>query len=451
MLTHKHNYLDDNHKYTLNEQGKESKKCCNIIEKEMLFEANPQLNMATFVTTEMEPEATKLMQESINKNFIDKPIYPQTLELQKRCVSILSNLFHSEQDGTGVAAVGSSEAIHLAGLTMKWNWKKWYRNKFSSEPTKKPNIIMGSNVQVCWKKFCKYFEVELIDLPVTENHTLDMDKTLAAIDENTIGVVGILGNTYSGEFDDIEKLNEGIEKINQKKDFSIWIHVDAASGGFVAPFSDIHKGLVWDFRLKNVKSINVSGHKYGLVYPGIGWALWRSKKIIDEDLIFQVKYLGQNQEDFGLNFSRGSSQIIGQYYNFIRYGRKGYQEIINQLIEDTQQLTDELESFQFDNQKVFIIESHKSGLPLVAASLTKALQERMSLEDIAHKIKERGWVLPVYPLSSPKSDTMIMRIVVRKGFDEIMIEKLINDLQWSIEQIREKSVHSYHPDSHVIC
>ena len=250
MLTHKHNYLDDNHKYILSEQDREPKECCNIIEKEMLFEANPQLNMATFVTTEMEPEATKLMQESINKNFIDKPIYPQTLELQKRCVSILSNLFHSEQDGTGVAAVGSSEAIHLAGLTMKWNWKKWYRNKFSTEPTKKPNIIMGSNVQVCWKKFCKYFEVELIDLSVTENHTLDIDKTLAAIDENTIGVVGILGNTYSGEFDNIEKLNQGIEKINQKKDFSIWIHVDAASGGFVAPFSDIHKDLVWDFRLK---------------------------------------------------------------------------------------------------------------------------------------------------------------------------------------------------------
>jgi glutamate decarboxylase len=408
-----------------------------LIHDEMFFEANPRLNMATFVTTYMEPEAEKLMMEAFDKNFIDKPIYPQTLEIQDRCVSIISDLFNAGEDAAGVATVGSSEAIHLAGLTMKWNWREWYRKKFNKEPEKMPNIIMGSNVQVCWEKFCKYFDVNLIEIPLNSEYKMDIQKAVDNIDDYTIGVVGILGNTYSGEFDEIEDLNDLINIHNKENDRQVPIHVDAASGGFVAPFTDVHKDVVWDFRLKWVYSINVSGHKYGMVYPGVGWAIWKSADLIPDDLIFHVKYLGEDQQDFGLNFSRGASQIVAQYYNFVRYGKKGYKRIMDSLMAFYDDLKESLLNITFnDGTPIFELISHDKGLPLVAVKLTdEALKKELTLERISLKARQRGWVFPVYPLAEPYEDTQIMRIVIREGFNIDMLAKIIEDIEWAIDAL----------------
>jgi len=421
-------------KHSLNAEETTPRQAYELIHDEMFFDANPRLNMASFVTTWMEPEAGKLMMEAVDKNLIDKPIYPQTLEVQRRCISILANLFHAPEDATGTATTGSSEAIHLAGLVMKWNWKKWYKEKFGKEADKLPKIIMGSNVQVCWKKFTRYFEVEEVLVPTTIDNKLDVLKALAKVDDHTIGVVGLLGNTYSGEFDDIKKLNKLLNLSNKENGREVPIHVDAASGGCVAPFTKEHSNVVWDFRLEWVKSINVSGHKYGLVYPGIGWAIWPSEKLIPAELIFNIKYLGDSQEDFGLNFSRGAAQIIGQYYNFVRYGESGYQGIMNGLMELYYDLKSEVLKIKTDRiDSVFKLISHDKGLPLVCVTLTdEALASGLSLEAISHKAKEKGWILPVYPLSDPYEDVIVMRMVIKEGFTLDMAYKLIEDIQWTV-------------------
>lgn len=440
-------------RHKMDEDARLPRAAYEMIHDEMFFEANPRLNMATFVTTYMEPEAEKLMIETFDKNFIDKPIYPQTLEMQQRCISIIADLFTGDHDAAGVATVGSSEAIHLAGLTMKWNWRTWYNSKYKQDPSTKPNIIMGSNVQVCWKKFCTYFEVDLIEIPLGSDFNMDIAKAIAAINDNTIGVVGILGNTYTGSFDDIERLNELLLLNNNKFERNVPIHVDGASGGFVAPFTDIHKDVVWDFNLELVQSINVSGHKYGMVYPGIGWAIWKSEKLIPKELIFHVAYLGEEQEDFGLNFSRGASQIVAQYYNFVRYGMMGYRQIMNSLMDLASELKDGLSSMSLKSgSSLFKIISDDSGLPLVAIVLSDEAEEfGLTLEKLSHKAKEKGWVLPVYPLSEPYEKMTIMRIVLREGFNSDMIEKMISDIDWAAGAVLENIIEMNGHGSHGVC
>lgn len=401
----------------------------NIINDGLRFEADPLLNLATFVTTTMDKEAEQLMMESFNKNFIDKPEYPQTVELMQRCVSILCNLFSAEEDGTGSATVGSSEAIHLCGLTMKWNWKAWYAEKYNKKPEQMPKIIMGSNVQVCWEKFCRYFDVELVEIDLDQDNRIPVDGIEAAIDEYTIGIVGILGNTYTGEFDDIAAMDAMIERVNEERGFDIPIHVDGASGAFVANFTTEHEDIVWDFRLKNVISINASGHKYGLVYPGIGWAVWRSKRYIPKELVFEVSYLGDSQEDFGINFSRGSSQIIGQYYNFVKLGRPGYTQIMNDLMLMHNMVKETLLDMHLvDGRKLFYAQSHDKGIPLVAFSLNKEIKA-FTLRDLSGALEKKGWILPSYPMSAPKRDTLVMRIVLRIDFTPEMFRVLIKDIE----------------------
>lgn len=424
-------------KHTLDQDERSPRDAYELVHDEMFFDANPRLNMASFVTTWMEPEAAKLMTESFDKNLIDKPIYPQTLEIQNRCVSILADLYHADHDSAGTGTVGSSEAIHLAGLVMKWNWKTWYQEKYGQDAPLKPNIIMGSNVQVCWEKFARYFDVDLIEIPLKQNNLLDEEAAIAAVDDNTIGVVGILGNTYSGEFDDIAKMDKLIDKNNAENGRQVPLHVDAASGGGVAPFTDEHKDIVWDFRLKWVKSINMSGHKYGLVYPGLGWAIWKSKSLIPQDLIFNVEYLGESQEDFGLNFSRGAGQIIAQYYNFVRYGREGYSRIMNNLMDLYHELKPKVEGLKnADGVKIFDLVSHDKGLPLICVSVTaEAARLGYKMATISHRSRERGWVFPVYPMSAPKQDLTVMRMVLKEGFNSEMGDKMIEDLQWAIDEI----------------
>ena len=298
-----------------------------MIHDELLLDGSSRLNMATFVTTWMEPEAEKLMAETFDKNMIDKDEYPQTAEIERRCVNIVADLFHAPPggDAIGVSTIGSSEAVMLGGLAMKWKWRQ--RREAAGLPTDKPNMVMGSNVQVVWEKFCRYWDVEPRYVPLTHDRfTVVPETVMEYVDENTIGVIPILGTTYTGEFEPIKEIHDLIVAYNAEHGTDIPIHVDAASGGFVAPF--LHPDLEWDFRLPQVKSINASGHKYGLTYPGIGFVVWRSEEELPEDLVFHVNYLGGDMPTFTLNFSRPGNQIVGQYYNFVRLGRDGYRRIM---------------------------------------------------------------------------------------------------------------------------
>jgi glutamate decarboxylase len=412
-------------KYSFPEKSVNSDVAYELIRRELNLDGNPALNLASFVTTWMEPQIERLMSETLNKNYIDQDEYPQTTEIQNRCVNMLAHLFnaHERYKCVGTGTVGSSEAIHLAGLALKWNWHK--RRTAAEKPSDKPNIVMGENVQVCWEKFARYFEVEPRFVKLSESrYVIGVPEAMELVDENTIAVVGILGSTYTGEYEPIEKLNNALMDLNDKTGWEVPIHVDAASGGFVAPFTSPE--LKWDFRLPLVKSINVSGHKYGLVYPGVGWVIWRDESELPEDLIFHVNYLGGDQPTFNLNFSRGANQIIAQYYNFLNLGREGYKRVMNSLQKRAGVLTRRLEeSGRFETL------SKLGHLPVVAFTLRD--NSRYSVFDISDKLRERGWIVPAYTLAPNAENISVLRVVVREDFTEDMSDMLTGDIERAIE------------------
>ena len=297
-----------------------------IISDELLLDGNARQNLATFVSTWMEPQAAKLYGESFDKNMIDKDEYPQTAAIEERCIHILADLWNSPEPHTtiGTSAIGSSEACMLAGLAFKRRWQQ--RRKADGQPIDTPNIVFSSAVQVVWEKFANYWDVEPRYVPITkEQPYLTPEGMLKAVDENTIGVVAILGVTYNGVYEPVKELAAALDDLQERTGLDIPLHVDGASGAFIAPFLD--PGLVWDFRLPRVHSISTSGHKFGLVYPGLGWVIWSKAEYLPEDLIFSVSYLGGNMPTLALNFSRPGAQVLLQYYNFLRLGREGYRRV----------------------------------------------------------------------------------------------------------------------------
>lgn len=397
-----------------------------LIHDELMLDGNSRLNLATFVTTWMEPEAEALMAETFDKNMIDKDEYPQTAHIEERCVNIVSNLFNAPEGGVGTSAIGSSEAVMLAGMALKWKWRD--RMKAKGKPTDKPNLIMGSNVQVVWEKFCRYWEVEPRYVPMEEGrYVIDKEGVLSLIDENTIGVIAILGTTYTGEFEPIEEIHDALVAHNAETGFDTPLHIDAASGGFVAPF--LHPDLKWDFRLPLVKSINVSGHKYGLVYPGVGWILWRDSEELPEDLVFHVNYLGGDMPTFTLNFSRPGNQIVAQYYNFIRLGFEGYKRIMENLQSTAMYLATEIE--QLDH---FSIINKGETIPVVAFQVDNTAG--FTAFDISDALRVYGWQVPAYTMPENIQDMAILRIVVREGFSRDMADSLIRDMKRAIENCK---------------
>jgi len=297
-----------------------------FVRDELMLDGNARLNLATFVTTWMEPQAERLMAETFDKNMVDKDEYPRTAELEMRCVSMLSRLWSSPDDveATGTSTTGSSEAAMLGGMALKWRWRD--ARSAQSKSTDTPNLVMGANVQVCWEKFCRYWDVEPRLVPMEgDRYHLSADEAVARCDEHTIGVVGILGSTFDGSYEPIADICAALDRLEKDTGLDVPVHVDAASGGFVAPFLD--PDVVWDFRLPRVQSINASGHKYGLVYPGVGWIVWRDPDALPEDLVFRVNYLGGDMPTFALNFSRPGNQVVAQYYNFVRLGFDGYRRV----------------------------------------------------------------------------------------------------------------------------
>lgn len=400
-----------------------------IISDELMLDGNPRLNLASFVTTWMEPECDKLMMSSINKNYVDMDEYPITTELQNRCVNMIAHLFHAplgeSETAVGVGTVGSSEAIMLAGLAFKRKWQNKMRD--ANKPYDKPNIVTGANVQVCWEKFSRYFEVDLKMVNLKKDcYVMDPYEAVKLVDENTICVAAILGSTLNGEFEDVKLLNDLLQAKNKETNWDVPIHVDAASGGFIAPF--LYPQLEWDFRLPLVKSINVSGHKYGLVYAGIGWVIWRSKEDLPEELIFHINYLGADQPTFTLNFSKGSSQVIAQYYQLIRLGREGYTNVMENCRDNARVLKEGLEK-----TGRFNIISKDMGVPLVAFSLKDSSSHNEF--EVSEYLRRFGWIVPAYTMPPDAEDVTVLRVVVREDFSRGLAERLVDNIKKVLEEL----------------
>ncbi|MGE6258060.1 glutamate decarboxylase [Heyndrickxia sporothermodurans] len=377
---------------------------------EIALDGNVHLNLATFVTTWMEQTADRLYAESVNKNLIDKDAYPQTAAIEERCIRMLANLWHSPRphNTMGVSTTGSSEACMLGGLALKRRWQN--ARKRVGRPIDRPNIVFSSAVQVVWKKFANYWDVEPRYVNISPDRLyLDPEGVLAAVDENTIGVIPTLGVTYTGLYEPVAEIAKALDELQARTGLDIPIHVDAASGGFIAPF--LHPDIVWDFQLSRVKSINVSGHKYGLVYPGLAWIIWREAEDLPEDLIFRVSYLGGNMPTFALSFSRPSSQVLLQYYNFLRLGKEGYYEV-----HKASQEVAHFISKVIHDMGPFELFTDGSDLPVFSWRLKEGYTSKWNLYDLSRQMRTFGWQVPAYPLPPDMENITIMRVVVRNGF-----------------------------------
>lgn len=404
-------------KYKLPEIGVRPEVALDMIKDEVRLDGDARLNLATFVTTYMDESAEKLMQLTSDKNMIDKDEYPQTAEIENRCSKIIADLWNHKdaKHALGFSCVGSSEAVMLGGMALKFNWRA--KRKREGKSYDKPNLIMGSNTQICWDKFCRYWDVEPRFVPVEEGrYCLGVKEAIDLCDENTIGVVAILGSTFTGEYEDVKGLDKALEQYNKKSGHNIHIHVDAASGGFIAPF--LQPKLEWDFRLKWVASINSSGHKYGLVYPGLGWLVFADKKNLPEELVFNVNYLGSDMPTLTLNFSRPASQVVAQYYNFLRLGFEGYKAIHQTSQNVALFLADKIEK-----TGLFDILSKGDDLPVLSFKLKKSMN--FTLFELSDRLRMKGFQVPAYTLPENLKDLCIMRMVIREGFTMQIAENLI--------------------------
>lgn len=409
-----------------------------MIREYLSIEGNATQNAATFCQTYMEPTAAKLMAENLQKNAIDKDEYPMTADLENRCVAMIGNLWHADprEEPMGTSTVGSSEACMLGGLAMLFRWKKLARaagiDVYSEQ---RPNLVISSGYQVCWEKFCRYWNVEMRTVPLDEEHlSLNMDAVMDYVDDHTIGITAILGITYTGKYDDVAALDALVGRYNESHPaMPVRIHVDAASGGMVAPF--VEPRLKWDFRCENVWSISTSGHKYGLVYPGVGWVVWRSKEALPEELIFWVSYLGGEEATMAISFSRSASQIVGQYYVFMRNGFEGFREIHQGTLDVARFLAREIESMG-----LFDIIEDAGEVPIVCWRLKKDADVAWTLYDLADRLRMRGWLVPAYPLPDDLRDVDVRRLVVRQDFSMELAVRCMEDMRGAIAKLNGSRV-----------
>jgi glutamate decarboxylase len=403
-----------------------------IVHDELMLDGNARMNLATFVTTWMEPQAEKLMAECFDKNMIDKDEYPQTAELEVRCVNMLSRLWNAPDatEATGCSTTGSSEAAMLGGLALKRRWQK--RRAAEGKPVDKPNLVMGINVQICWEKFANYWDVEMRLVPMEgERFNLSAEEAVKLCDENTIGVIAILGSTFDGSYEPVAEICQALDELQGRSGLDVPVHVDGASGAFIAPFID--PDLEWDFRLPRVASINTSGHKYGLIYPGVGWIVWRDAEALPDDLIFWVNYLGDNMPTFALNFSRPGSQVVAQYYNFLRLGFEGYRRVQAYAREVATSL-----SARIAEVGPFELLTKGDELPVFAFTVSDDV-DNFTVFDVSNALRERGWLVPAYTFPANRTDLAALRVVVRQGFGHDMAELLMADIQRQLPRLRAQA------------
>ena len=403
-----------------------------IIHDELMLDGNARMNLATFVTTWMEPQAEKLMAECLDKNMIDKDEYPQTAAVEVRCVEMLSRLWGAPEaeHATGCSTTGSSEAAMLGALAMKRRWQK--RREDAGKPADRPNLVMGINVQVCWEKFAKYWDVEMRLVPMEgDRFHLSADEAVKLCDENTIGVIAVLGSTFDGSYEPVEEICTALDELEEREGIDIPVHVDGASGAFVAPFID--PDLAWDFRLERVVSINASGHKYGLVYPGVGWIVWRDEEVLPEELIFWVNYLGDNMPTLALNFSRPGAQVVAQYYNFLRLGFDGFCRVQGYARNVATRL-----SAQIGDLGPFELLTRGDELPVFAFAVADGI-DNFTVFDVSNALRERGWLVPAYTFPDNRTDLAALRVVVKRGFSHDMADMLVDDLKRQLPRLEKQA------------
>jgi len=411
-----------------------------IIHDELMLDGNARLNLATFVSTWMEPQADRLMAECFDKNMIDKDEYPQTAELEERCVRILSRLWHAPdaEQAVGCSTTGSSEAAMLGGLALKRRWQ--HRRRGEGKPVDRPNIVMGINVQICWEKFANYWDVEMRLVPMEgDRYHLSAEEAVALCDENTIAVVAVLGSTFDGSYEPVKEICAALDGLQAKTGLDVPVHVDGASGAMIAPFVD--EDLEWDFKLPRVCSINTSGHKYGLVYPGVGWIVWRDAEALPEDLIFWVNYLGDNMPTFALNFSRPGAQVVAQYYNFLRLGFNGFRRVQQYGRDVATYLSGEIEQLG-----PFELLTRGDELPVFAFT-TKADVERYTVFDVSNALRERGWLVPAYTFPKNRTDLAALRVVVRRGVTHDLADLLLRDLKRQLPRLEKQAAPVHDEES----
>ncbi len=408
-------------RHAIPEDGMPPSTAYHLIHDELILDGSSRFNLATFCGTWMEPEAAKLMSETFDKNMIDKDEYPQTAELEMRCVHMIAQLWNAPSPETtmGTSTIGSSEACMLGGLALKWRWREKMRR--AGKDCGRPNLVLGTNTQVCWHKFIRYWDIEERSVPLEGGaFVTDPERAAAACDENTIGVVAVMGSTFTGDYENVEGLSAALDGLRDRTGLDIPIHVDGASGGFVAPF--LQPSVRWDFRLPRVKSINASGHKYGLVYPGVGWIIWREAADLHPDLIFHVDYLGGTMPTLAINFSRPASQVVAQYYNLIRLGKSGYRAIHQACQDVALHLAGRIAELG-----PFELVGSGTDLPVFAWRLKQ--DQHWSLYDLADRLRDRGWQVPAYRLPANREDVIVQRAVVRNGFTCDLADMLVRDIQ----------------------
>ena len=404
---------------------------CRAILDELMLDGNSRQNLATFCSTWVEPEVREIMEACLDKNMIDKDEYPQTAEIESCCVHMLADLWHSPHAAStvGCSTTGSSEAAMLAGMAMKARWRAARRRQ--GKAADRPNLVTGP-VQVCWHKFCRYWDVEIRELPMAAGrYVLDPAEAAARCDENTIGVVATLGTTFTGHYEPVEKTAAALDRLRKERHLDIPLHVDAASGGFVAPF--LQPDVEWDFRLPRVKSINASGHKFGLAPLGVGWVIWRDKEDLPEELIFKVNYLGGDMPTFALNFSRPGGQIVAQYYNFLRLGKDGYRKVHRACQEVAAYLAGRIAAMgPFE-----VLHGGCDGIPTVCWKLKDGAQPGFTLFQLAERLQFHGWQVPAYTLPPNCEETAVQRIVVRHGVSRSLADSLVADMQRGVDYLEK--------------
>ena len=414
-------------KYRLPAEGMSADAAYQLVHDELNLDGNPALNLASFVTSWMEPQANRLAVETLAKNMIDQDEYPQTEVVHRRVVSMIGRLFHAPtgSGSTGTATIGSSEAIMLAMLAHKRSWQR--RREAEGKPTDNPNIVMGADVHTCWEKFARYFEVQARVVPMQEGrYTIGGEQVEPLLDERTIGVAGLLGTTFTGQMDDLASIDALLGRVESARGWRIPLHIDAASGGFLTPFCEPE--LEWDFRLARVRSINVSNHKFGLVYPGMGTVVFREQQDLPQELVFHINYLGGDMPNYSLNFSRPSNSVILQYFTFLRLGREGYREIVASVMANAQALAGKLGAIDG-----LTLLNDASQFPIVVARAEDP--EKLDLTLLSRLLRERGWIVPAYTLPPDAEHITVLRLVVKENFSRDMADMLAHDVRAAVHTL----------------
>ncbi|TWT36344.1 Glutamate decarboxylase beta [Posidoniimonas corsicana] len=425
-------------KYRFPQDEHKARHAYAIVHDELTLDGNSRQNLATFCQTWVEPEVAQLMSECLDKNIVDKDEYPQTAEVEARCVHMLADLWNSpaEANTVGCSTTGSSEAAMLGGMAMKRRWEA--KRKAEGKPIDKPNLVTGP-VQVCWHKFARYWDIEHREIPMSPDRLImTPEEALKRCDENTIGVVPTLGVTFTCQYEPVKAVADALDKLQSSSGLDIPIHVDAASGGFLAPFCAPE--LAWDFRLPRVKSINASGHKFGLAPLGVGWVIWREASDLPDDLVFWVNYLGGNMRDIALNFSRPGGQVACQYYNFLRLGREGYRKVHSACYQTAQFLASEIA--KLGPFEVLYAGDMHQGIPALSWRIKEGTDPGFSLYDLADRLRSRGWQVPAYSLPADCQDLVIQRVLVRHGVSRDLAGMLLADIKRALEHFEQHPTHA---------